>query len=88
MWITSITNFLLHFLFSIRNSIKKHIEKLGNKAFRALSNSFLEIIVSDASIENHIAMLILHIYSFNKPVIKTIHRAVNVITTEAKLFAI
>ena len=65
--------------------VKKHIEKL---ALRASSNLISTIIVSDASIKNHIATLISHIYSFNKPVVKTIHRAINVTTTEAELFAI
>jgi len=41
-----------------------------------------------ASIKNHIAMSISHIHSYDRPVIKTIHKAVNVTTTEAKLFAI
>jgi len=44
--------------------------------------------VSNASIKNHVATLILHIYSYNKPVIKTLHKAINVTTTEAELFAI
>ena len=55
---------------------------------RALSNPTSTIVVSDASIKNHIATSISHIHSFNKPVIKTIHRAINVTTTKAKLFAI
>jgi len=110
MWITSMTNFLLHFLFfneefkpgnylidlfsdhfsfhSCSPNVKKHIEKLNDKAFRASSNLSSTIVISDASIKNHIAILISHIYSFNKPVIKTIHRVVNITTTEAELFAI
>ena len=55
---------------------------------RALSNPTSTIVVSDASIKNHIATSISHIHSFNKPVIKTIHRAINVTTTKAELFAI
>ena len=68
--------------------VKKHIEKLDEIALRALSNPFSTIIVSDASIKNHIATLISHIHSFNKPVVKTIHRAINITTTEAELSAI
>ena len=44
--------------------------------------------MSDASIKNHIATSISHIHSFNKPVVKTIYRAINVTMTETKLFAI
>ena len=69
-------------------NIKKHIEKLDDKTFRASSNPSSAIIISDASIKNHITMLISHIHSFNKHVVKTIHRVVNVTITEAKLFTI
>ena len=68
-------------------NIKKHIEKLDDIAFKASFNPSA-IIVSDASIKNHIAMSISHIHSFNKPIVKTIHRVVNITMTEAKLFAI
>jgi len=67
---------------------KNHIRKLDNIALRALSNPSSTIIVSDASIMNHIATLISHIHSFNKPIIKTIHKAINVTTTAAELFTI
>jgi len=69
-------------------NVKKHIEKLDDKAFRALSNPSSIIVISDTGIKNYIAISISHIHSFNKPVIKTIHRAVNVTTTKAELFAI
>ena len=68
--------------------VKKHIEKLDEIVLRALSNPSLTIIVSDASIKNHVATSISHIYFFSKPVIKTIHRAINITTTEAELFTI
>jgi len=69
-------------------NIKKHMEKLDNITFRALSNTYSSIIVSNTSIKNHIAISILYIYLHSKPVIKTIYRTVNVTTTETKLFAI
>ena len=78
-----------HFSFHSRSpNIKKHIEKLDDKVFRALFNPSSVIVVSDASIKNHVTMSISNIHSFNKPVVKTIHRVVNVTITEAKLFAI
>jgi len=77
------------FSFHFRSSnTKKHIEKLDEIALRASSNPSSTIIMSDASIKNHVATSISHIHSFNKPVIKTEHRAINVTTTEAELFAI
>ena len=46
------------------------------------------IVVFDASIKNNIATFIVHIHMIDKPLTKTIHYIVNVMSTEAKLFAI
>ena len=70
------------------SNTNKHIEKLDDIVFRALSNSFSSIVVSDTSIKNYVATSISHIHSYDKPVIKMIHKAVNITTTEAELFAI
>ena len=70
------------------SNAKKYIEKLDDITFRASSNPFSTIIVSDTSIKNHVATSIAYIHSFNKPIIKTIHRAINITITEAKLFTI
>jgi len=69
-------------------NIQKHIENLEEIIIRALSNPFSSIIMSDASIKNQVATSILHIHSFNKLIIKTLHRAINVTTDKAELFAI
>ena len=69
-------------------NVKKHIEKLDDIVFRVSSNPSSSIVISDASIKNYIAMSISYIYLHDKPVIKMIHKAVNVTTTEAELFAI
>ena len=70
------------------SNTKKHIEKLDDIAFRASSNPFSTIVVSNASIKNHIATSIAYIHSLKKPVVKTIHRAINITTTKAELFTI
>ena len=70
------------------SSIKNHIRNLNNITFRASSNLSSSIVISDISIKNHIATSISYIHLHDKPIIKTIHQAVNVTTTEAKLFAI
>ena len=75
------------FHFHSSNS-KKHIEKLDKITFKALSNSSSTIVVSDTSIKNHVATSISYIHFYNKPVIKILHKAINVTTTEAKFFAI
>ena len=69
-------------------NIQKHIENLEEITIRASSNPFSSIIVSDTSIKNQVAISILHIHSFNKPIVKTLHRAINITTAEAELFAI
>jgi len=46
------------------------------------------IIAMDASIKNNIAISILHMHILNQPLIKTLHHAVFVTSSEAKLFAI
>ena len=46
------------------------------------------LVITDASIKKDIAMSIAHIYSANHPLIKTIHHASFVISSEAELFAI
>jgi len=69
-------------------NIKKHIENLEEITLRAFSDSFSSIVVSDASIKNQVATSISHIHSFNKPIVKTLHRAINITIAEAELFAI
>ena len=70
------------------SNIKNHIKSLNDITFRVLSSPSSSIIISNASIKNYIATSISHIYLYNKPIIKIIHKAVNVTTTEAELFAI
>jgi len=69
-------------------NIKKYMKNLEETTIRALSDPFSSIIVSDASIKNQIATSISHIHSFNKPIVKILHRATNVTTAEAELFTI
>jgi len=82
-----------HFLFHILNrknnhDIKSHLQYLDNITIQVLSNSLLIVVVMDANIKNQIATSISYIYSHDKLVIKTIHHAVNIMSTKAKLFVI
>jgi len=52
------------------------------------SSLSVAIIASDANIKNNVAMSIAHIHTHDKLLIKTIHHAVNITSTEAELFAI
>ena len=51
-------------------------------------NSKSVIVILDTSIRNNVAMSISHIHSSLNDIKKTIHHAVNIASTEAKLFAI
>ena len=69
-------------------NVKKHMKNLDKVTFKTFSNPSFTIVVSDTSIKNQVTTSILHIHSFNKPVIKTLHRTINITIAEAKLFAI
>ena len=69
-------------------NIEKHIENLEEIMLRASSDPFSSIVVLDASIKNQVTTSISHIHSFNKPIVKTLHRAINITTAKAELFAI
>ena len=69
-------------------NIKAYIHKLNEITFQALLDPKIAIVVSDASIKNQVTTSIAHIHIHDSPVIKTIHHAINVTSTEAKLFAI
>ena len=55
---------------------------------KSSSSLFMAIVVTDASIKNDITISILHMHLANHLLTKTIHQAVFVTSTEAKLFAI
>jgi len=85
--------FLNHFLFHLLNrksndNIKSHLCKLDSIIFQVSLILHSVVVVSDASIKNHVATFISYIHSYNSSVIKTIHHAVNISSTEAELFAI
>ena len=44
--------------------------------------------ISNTSIKNQVAILIVYIHSFNKPILKTLYYVVNISITEAELFVI
>jgi len=54
----------------------------------SLSNPSHALIIMDASIKNYIATSISHIHIWDKPIMKTLHHAINIMSTKAKLFTI
>ena len=73
---------------SNNQDVKSRLRCLDNITIQALLDPHSAIVVSNSSIKNQVTTSISHIHSYDKPVIKTIHHAVRVTSTEAKLFAI
>jgi len=69
-------------------NVKKHMKNLDEVIFKVSSNPSSTIVISDTSIKNQVTTSISHIHSFDKPVVKTLHRVINITTAEAELFAI
>ena len=81
--------FSFHFLDrKSKNNIKSHLHNLENVSFQLSSDLYISIFVSDANIKNNVATLIAYIYTHNNLFIKTIHYAVNITSTEVKIFAL
>ena len=81
------------FLFNLfskcnNNNLKVWICQLDNMTIVSLNNTSHALIIMDASIKNNITTSIFHIYIRDKPITKTLHHTVNIMSTEAKLFAI
>jgi len=86
-----IDNFSDHVSFNLFNKEKNDklcTQSLDEMVLESSSSLFITIIASDASIKNNVATSIAHVHTYNKPLIKTIHHAVNVTSTEVELFAI
>ena len=80
--------FSFHSIDKSKDGRKEHIQKLNNLTLQVSDASKIAIVISNISIKNQVATLIAHIHIYDNPVIKTLHHAVNIMSTEAKLFAI
>ena len=88
-----IDNFSNCFSFNLVNKNQKeknkiHTQELDNMVLCNSSLPHSALVITDASIKKDIAMSISHIHSANRPLIKTVHHASFVTSTEAELFAI
>ena len=88
-----IDNFSDHLSFNLVNKKEKEINKIRAQELddMVLCNSSLPhtaLVITDTSIKNDIATSILHIHSANCPLIKTVHHASFVTSTEVELFTI
>jgi len=71
-----------------KSSLTSQSLQLDKVAIVSSSDPSCTLVITNASIRNNVTTSITYIYVHNKPIIKTIHHAINIITTEAKLFAI
>jgi len=88
-----IDNFSNRFSFNLvkkkgKNNKKTHAQELDKMVLHNSSFPLSAIVITDASIKNDIAMSISHVHSANQLLIKTVHHASFVTTTEVELFAI
>ena len=88
-----IDNFSNRFSFNLVNKNDKksknsHAQELDDMVLRFSPIPHSAIVITDASIKNNIATSISHIHVANQPLIKTVHHASFVTSTEAELFAI
>ena len=67
---------------------KSHIQQLNNLAIKSSNTSSNTLVVTDASVKNNVTSSIAHIHVHNKLIIKMLHHAVNITSTEAEFFAI
>ena len=86
--IDNFSDWLVFNLHSKQNGNKTCTQQLDNMIIKSSNSPSTAIIVTDASIKNDIATSILHMYTFNNPIAKTIHYVVYITSTEAELFAI
>jgi len=70
------------------NTRKTHLCHLDENVFNMSSDSKTAVVISDTSIKNQVTISITYVHTHNSSVVKIIHHAVNVTSTEAELFAI
>ena len=73
---------------SSNKSKTAHYNKLDELVFSTSLEPNTVLIILDASIQNNVAISITHIYSFNNSLKKMLHHTINIISTEAELFAL
>ena len=69
-----------------KNNLISQLYQLDDLMIISSLDSSYTLVVTDTSIKNNVTTSIAHIHVCNKPIIKTLHHTVNIITTEAELF--
>ena len=72
----------------VENRNKTRGQELDEMVLQCFSDSQMALVIADTSIKNDIATSISHIHSSNRLLVKTVHHASFVTSTEVELFAI
>jgi len=86
-----VDNFPDQFSFNLANKGKNDklcFQQLDNMVLQSSSSPSMAIVVMDASIKNNIVTFISYVHLFDHPLIKTVHYAAFITSTEAELFTI
>jgi len=88
-----IDNFSNHFSFhlfakSSDHSFKLYLQQLDALAIESSASATNALMITDTSVRNNVMSFIAHIHVHNKPVIKILHHAVNITSTEAEFFVL
>jgi len=70
------------------NTLTAHQNRLDNVYEDSLINQNTVLIILDASIKNNVVTLISHIHRGQEIIAKSVHYAINITSTKAKLFTI
>ena len=85
-----IDNFSNCFVFNLHSKQKDNkacTHQLDNMVIEASSSPSTAIVVTNASIKNNVATLILHTHTHDNSITKTVHHMVHITSTKAELFA-
>ena len=69
-------------------NVTSWVQELDRIVFESLNSSSTALVVSDANVKNNVSTSIAHIHIRDRPIMKTLHHTLNVMSTEAKLVAI
>ena len=67
---------------------KSRIQQLDALVIEFFTSSSNVLVITDTSVKNNVALSIVYIHVFNKPMVKTLYHAINITSSEAKFFAI
>ena len=84
-------NFSDHFSFNLVNKKEKDnfcVQELDEMVLQISSSPTTAFVATDASIKNDIATSVSHLHIANHPLVKTVHHAAFITSTEAELFTI